>query len=95
MWWLIAVIILLIFLKKSGYAKIGDIGRLGGAGSVGTAGDANKVGVSGMRAMNPIPYDWDIKKEPIITTNNVDLSLLLEQVVPAGFNGRSFMSPAI
>lgn len=44
---------------------------------------------SGMRAMNPIPYDWDIKKQPIITTNNMDLSALLEQV------SGGFIFPAI
>jgi hypothetical protein len=45
--------------------------------------------------MNPIPYDWDISKQPIITTNNLDMSAVFQQVVPAGVNGRSFMSPAI
>lgn len=34
---------------------------------------------SGMRAMAPIPYDWD-RKSPIVTTNNVNVSALFEQV---------------
>jgi hypothetical protein len=43
---------------------------------------------SGMRVMAPIPYDWD-RKNPIITTNNVDVSALFEQV------SGGFIFPAI
>jgi hypothetical protein len=58
-------------------------------------GNFSKAKTSGMRAMNPIPYDWDIKEQPIITTNNIDLSELFQQVIPPGANGRSFISPAV